>query len=164
MIKPIEILKDPDRAEHLPYDYPKEVFQNVIDGVDLEDLTEFIKELNDASWVPKCYWKNKGKDINHEMWYGELSWAMYSYLVDRKLLIVEDQYYRYNKSRTEKYKDRHCYFNPLEKQLYHPIVKRLLDEKWLDIARVVDYTYSKGYYYKLGVSHQREEKLNEILN
>lgn len=165
MVEPILIKKDPHRNEHLPYkNYDPEIFQRVIDFVDLEDLTEFILSLNTERWVPSCYWKNKGKDIQEEIWYGELCWAIFSYLVTNKLLIIEDQYFGYNPSRTDKYVRRWSYFNTLEKELYIPIRDRLLEEKWFDISRVKDYVYSKGYYYKIGKTRSREDKLNQILD
>jgi len=161
MIEPILIQKDPERSELLPY--KDKDYQRLVDEVDLHDLTRHIISLNVESWVPSCYWENVGKSIDVEIWYGEISWAIYSYLVDKGFLIIEDQYYRYNTSRSDKYKKRNSYFNTLEKELYHPIRDRLLDGSYLDISRVVEHTYTRGYYYKIGKSYLRENKLNKII-
>ena len=75
------------------------------------------------------------------------------------LLIVEDRYFGYNKSRTEKYTDRYSYYNPLEKDLYKPIMDRMVDEKYLTSWDGYVYTY-----YKLGPVYWRGINLERILD
>lgn len=157
----IEIKKDLTRTVLLMDHITDEQYKSLADSVDLSDLTEFIKELNSAKWVPNCYWKNGGKDIFTKFRGGELHWVIYSYLTDRKLLIVEDQYYGYNSSRTEKYKSKSGYFNPLEGKLYQLVIDRLVDGAYL-IAYPEKSQYYTRYDYSLGKSYDRENKLKKL--
>jgi hypothetical protein len=68
--------------------------------------------------------------------------------------MVEDQYFGYNTSRTEKYKDRCSYHNTLVKDLYNPIGNRMVSEKYITD---VDYRY-----YKLGPVYWRNHNLEKI--
>lgn len=155
----IEIKKDPNRNDHLMDHITDEDYKKLAESVDLNDITEFIKTLNSDDWVPSCYWKNKGEDIFKKFYSGELHWAVYSYLVYRELLIIED---KYNKSRTDKFLKRNGYFNPLEKQLYQLIIDRLVYERYLEEESIPE-KYFTSYYYTLGKSYQREDKLNKLL-
>ena len=105
---PILIKKDPNRYANLPYN--KEDFQSVIDEVDLSDILDYIISAIEEDWAPKSYWSIKSKE--EDIFIGKLQWVIYSYLVHKGLLIVEDRYFGYNKSRTEKYTDRYSYYNP----------------------------------------------------
>ncbi len=149
---PILIRKDPDRYENLPYN--KEDFQSVIDEVNLSDILDYIISAIDGDWAPSCYWKHH--DVNDNLFVGQLEWIIYSYLVHKGLLIVEDCYFGYNKSRTEKYEDRYGYYNPLERDLYIPIINRMVDEKYLN--NIGDRRY------KLGPIYWRNNNLENILN
>ena len=97
----LTIKKNPNRYVNLISDVSDSDYQLVIQFVDLLDLKDFIMDLDNQSWVPSCYWKSCD-------WFsiGELYWAIYAYLVDRCLLQVEDCYYGYSRSRTEKYRKR----------------------------------------------------------
>lgn len=148
---PILIRKDPNRYGNLPYN--KEDFQSVIDEVDLSDILDYIISAIDGDWAPKSYWSIKSKE--DKMFIGKLQWIIYSYLVHKGLLIVEDQYFGYNDSRIEKYKDRLSFYNPLEKDLYIPIIKRMVDEKCL--------TDVGGSFYKLGPMYWRIKNLESII-
>jgi hypothetical protein len=152
---PILIRKDPNRWEHLPYD--KSEFQSVIDSVNLSDILDYIISAIDEDWSPKSYWSIKSKE--EDIFIGKLQWVIYSYLVHKGLLIVEDRYFGYNKSRTEKYTDRYSYYNPLEKDLYKPIMDRMVDEKYLTSWDGYVYTY-----YKLGPVYWRGINLERILD
>jgi hypothetical protein len=148
---PILIRKDPNRYGNLPYN--KEDFQSVIDEVDLSDILDYIVSAIDGDWAPGCHWKNH--DVNDNLFVGQLEWIIYSYLVHKGLLIVEDKYFGYNTSRIEKYRDRCGYYNPLEKDLYIPIIKRMVDEKCL--------TDVGGSFYKLGPMYWRIKNLESII-
>jgi hypothetical protein len=154
---PILIKKDPNRYENLPYN--KEDFQSVIDEVDLSDVLDYIISAIDGDWAPKSYWSIKSKE--DDMFFGQLEWIIYSYLVHKKLLMIEDQYFGYNTSRTEKYKDRLTYHNTLERDLYIPIINRMVDEKYL---KLIDTSYNYGHNYKLGPVYWRRINLENILN
>lgn len=154
---PILIRKDPNRYENLPYN--KEDFQSVIDEVDLSDILDYIISAIDEDWAIKSYWSIKSKE--DDMFIGELEWIIYSYLVHKKLLMIEDQYFGYNTSRTEKYKDRLSYHNTLERDLYIPIINRMADEKYL---KLIDTSYNYGHNYKLGPVYWRRINLENIFN
>jgi hypothetical protein len=158
----IEIKKDPNGNDHLMGHITDEDYKKLAESVDLKDITEFIKTLNSDVCVPDCYWKNKGEDIFKKFYSGGLHWAVYSYLVYKELLIIEDRYYKYNTSRTDKYLKRNSYFNPLERQLYQLIIDRLVGEKYLEEEKI-PHKYTTSYYYTLGKSYQREDKLNKLL-
>ncbi len=148
---PILIKKDPNGYNNLPYN--KEDFQSVIDEVHLSDILDYIINAIEEDWAPKSYWSVKSKE--DKMFIGKLQWIIYSYLVHKGLLIVEDCYFEYNKSRIEKYKDRLSYHNPLEKDLYIPIIKRMVNEKYL--------TDVGGSFYKLGPMYWRIKNLESII-
>jgi len=145
---PILIKKDPNRYENLPYN--KEDFQSVIDEVDLSDILDYIITTIEEGWAPKSYWSIKSKE--DKMFIGKLEWIIYSYLVHKELLIVELSY----PVKNEKYKDRLSFYNPLEKDLYIPIIKRMVDEKCL--------TDVGGSFYKLGPIYWRNKNLELIIN
>jgi hypothetical protein len=151
-LTPILIRKDPNRYENLLYN--KEDFQSVIDEVDLSDILDYIVSAIDGDWAPSCYWKHH--DVNDNLFVGQLEWIIYSYLVHKGLLMVEDQYFRYNTSRIEKYRDRYGYYNPLERDLYIPIINRMVDEKYLINV--------DNRYYKLGPIYWRNNNLENIFN
>jgi hypothetical protein len=160
---PILIRKDPNRCENLAYN--KEDFQSVIDEVDLSDILDYIISTINNKWAPNCYWKFSS--IDDTIYSGELQWIIYSYLVHKGLLMVEDQYFGYNTSRTEKYKDRCSYHNTLVNDLYNPIGNRMVSEKYITD---VDYRIliSQGgpninyRYYKLGPVYWRNHNLEKI--
>ena len=54
---------------------------------------------------------------------GELYWSIFSYLIHNEILIIEDRFYGYNINRTEKYEKRTSYFNPIEINVYNPILE-----------------------------------------
>ena len=102
MIKPIIIRKDPNSYEHLQIDIKGADYDNVINNVDLKDITEFLMDLNNLSWVPMAYWKNKGKCISEPFYIGEIDWVIYSYLTIHGYLVIEDKYFGYSASRVDK--------------------------------------------------------------
>jgi len=153
---PILIRKDPNKYTNLPYS--KADFQSVIDEVDLSDILDYIISAIDGDWAPKSYWSIKSKE--DDIFWGQLEWVIYSYLVHKELLLIEDQYFGYNTSRTEKYKDRFSYHNTLEMDLYKPILNRMVDEKYLTL---IDTSYGV-YNYKLGPVYWRKINLEKILN
>ncbi len=145
---PILIKKDPNEYKNLPYN--KEDFQSVIDEVDLSDILDYIITAIEEGWAPKSYWSIKSKE--DKMFIGKLEWIIYSYLVHKELLIVELSY----PVKNEKYKDRLSFYNPLEKDLYIPIIKRMVNEKYL--------TDVGGSFYKLGPIYWRNKNLELIIN
>ncbi len=163
---PILIRKDPNRKwEHLPYD--KSEFQSAINEVNLSDILDYIISAIDENWAPKSYWSIKSKE--EDIFIGKLQWVIYSYLVHKGLLIVEDRYFGYNKSRTEKYTDRYSYYNPLEKDLYKPIMDRMVREKYLISWDSIKKWANTGTsyiqtYYKLGPIYWRNINLEIILD
>lgn len=148
----IIIKKDPNRYENLSYN--KEEFQPVINEVNLSDISDYIISAIEDNWAPNCYWSTKSKQ--DRMFIGQLEWVIYSYLIHNKILIIEDKYYGYNKSRTEKYKDRLSYYNPLEVDLYMPIIQRMIDEKYLINDELVR-------CFKMGPTYWRKENLIKLL-
>jgi len=90
-------------------------------------------------------------------------WVIYSYLVSKRLLIIEDQYFGWNSERTKKYLDRTGYYNPLEKQIYKPILDRMVSSGHLDI---INLQVSSGRFfdhYVIGKRFIREKKLNILI-
>jgi len=150
MIKPIVIKKCPHKFEHIPYD-PND-FKYLVDEVNLFDICEYIISANKGDWAPNCYWSKVEKNIR----FVELQWLVYSYLIHKGLLIIEDKYFGYHKSRTEKYIDRCSYYNPLENRLYVPILDRMVNEKYLSI----------GEYrcFNLGTNYNRMINLNKLIS
>ena len=128
-------------------------FNSVINSVDLVDLLDFIKSLSVDKWVPNAYWKHKNN--SNKFHWGEAVWAVYSYLIDRKILIIEDQYYGWNSSRTNKYLLKNSYDSTFENSLYDPILKKMVDSKYLN--------QMDGKYFQINKSILRSEKL-EILD
>lgn len=156
-ITPILIRKYPDRYENMPYN--KEDFQSVINEVNLSDILDYIISAIEDKWAPNCYWSINSKE--DKMFIGQLEWIIYSYLVHNKLLIIEDQYYSYNQSRIEKYKDRYSYHNTLERDLFIPIIKRMVNERYL--TDVSSDTNDIDRYYKLGPIYWRNNNLNTLI-
>jgi hypothetical protein len=146
---PILIKKNPNDFINLIYN--KEDFQSVINEVYLSDILDYIISAIDKDWAPKYYWSIKSKW--GKMSLSELYWLIYSYLIHNKLLIIEDQYFGYNESRTKKYKDRLSYYNLLEIDLYQPILNKMVNHKYL--------TEINGYY-KLGPLYKRKENLIKL--
>ncbi len=146
-LRPILIKKDPNGYNNLPYN--KEDFQSVIDEVHLSDILDYIISAIEEDWAPKSYWSVKSKE--DKMFIGKLQWIIYSYLVHKELLIVELSY----PVKNEKYKDRLSFHNPLEKDLYIPIIKRMVNEKYL--------TDVGGSFYKLGPMYWRIKNLESII-
>jgi len=147
----IIIKKDPNGHENLPYN--KEEFQPVINEVNLSDILDYIISTIEDNWAPNCYWSIKSKC--DKMSLGQIEWVIYSYLIHNKILIIEDQYYEYNESRTKKYKDRLSYYNTLEIDLYKPILNRMIDEKYLIIDQHIG-------YFKIGPTYWRNENLIKL--
>lgn len=148
---------------------PLSEFQEVIDSIDLYDLCNYIISLDTESWVPSSYWSRakaklykdaeKQKEALKYPHYGEIFWAIYSYLVHNEIIMIEDEYWRYNSSRVDKYRKRDGYYSPLENRLYQPILTRLLNEKFLSISEV---TYYGNDTYKMGSSYYRMSNLEKI--
>ncbi len=115
----------------------------LVQMVDLDDIIDFIKSLSYESWVPSVYWGNKNKHWSTPFYDG--CWAIYSYLISRGLLVIEDKY------SGKKYLDRSSYYNPLEESIYRPIQNRMLLSGHLDIV---------SHRYVIGKRFIREEKMN----
>jgi hypothetical protein len=155
----IIIRKDPSRYDHIKEDFKTADYKSVIEGVDLNDLTKFIKELNTYEWVRRVYWK-----ADHKFFIGELYWAIFAYLVDREILLVEDMYFGCNKSRTDRYVDKNSYYNTLEDNLYYPIVYRLVNNGFIIVVQK-DLDTSNGYHwchFSISPSILREDRLTEL--
>lgn len=150
MIKPLVIKKDPNDFKHLKV--KDEGYKRIVDLVDLYDLSKFINSLNKEEWVPDCYWNKNKLEFN----YPELYWSIFSYLIDKKILIIEDRYYGYNPKR-EKYVKRDSFDNTLSEKLYKPITERLEQSGFIEYDRGY-YLLSKSYY-KLKL---RKKNLNKI--
>ena len=140
-------------------------FQEVIKSVDPYDICNYIVSLDTESWVPRCYWSresldDKAKKLDHH--YGEMMWAIYSYLVHNEILVIEDEYYGCNSSRVDKYKKykkRDSYDSRFENQLYHPIISRLVIEKFLTVLEPVVHGFPR---YKMGSSYYRMYNLENL--
>ena len=148
MITPILIEKKPGRHEHLSWGHND--FEGMVSSIDLDDLLIYI--LEQINKPPTVYWHVS--DINDEIFYGDLLCTICFYLKERGLLIIEDTYYNEVSSNRTKYIGKGTYFNPLENQLYNPILDRLsgwhLDEL-------------EDSYYKVGRGYLRVDKLENIL-
>ncbi len=156
------IEKDPNRFEHLPYN--DKDYNSVIESIDLFHLIEYIIDLDNDDknkWVSKAYWdksKRIKSGVEDLLFIGQLYWAIYSYLIHNEYLIVEDQYYEYNLLRTDKYKTRCEYFNPLEITLYSPILRKLSSESYLESLE------KNGWrYYKIGKMYSRVINLKNLV-
>lgn len=140
-------------------------FQEVIKSVDPYDICNYIVSLDTESWVPVCYWSRAIKDTKKRIedfmdpHYGEMMWAIYSYLVHNEILIIEDEYYGCNSSRVDKYKKRDSYDSRFENQLYHPIISRLVIEKFLTVLEPVVHGFPR---YKMGSSYYRMYNLENL--
>ncbi len=133
----------------------------LVQSVDLIDILDFIKSLNSEPWVPSCYWKNIGKDINTPILAG-IHWSIYSYLISRGLLVIEDtDYGRYSHIK-EKYKTRDSYDNKYEKFLYEPILHRMVSSGYLDIISLRVESGRFFGHYQIGKSFLRKEKLHSL--
>lgn len=133
----------------------------LVESVDLIDILDFIKSLNSDSWVPSCYWKNIGKDINTPILSG-INWSIYSYLVSRGLLVIEDTYYGRYSHIKEKYKTRDSYDNKYEKFLYNPILCRMVSSGYLDVVNLKVESGRFFDHYQIGKSFLRREKLDSL--
>jgi len=153
---PILIEKE-NTYSHKNLPYNKEDFQSVINEVSLSDILDYIINAIDEDWAPKSYWSIKSKE--DKMSLGDLYWVIYSYLIHNKLLIIEDQYFGYNESRTKKYKDRLSYYNSLEIDLYKPILNKMVNQKYLT---EILHNFSFNGYYKLGPMYLRKENLIKL--
>jgi hypothetical protein len=150
----IIIRKTPDSAEHKIEDITSADYATVINGVDLKDMTNFIKRLNELA--PSIYWK--GGD---EFTMGELYWAIFSYLVDKEILLIEDKFFDYG-TRENKYVSKTSYFNILEEDLYLPIAKRLIDDGYIIITKLSKMDSLIWHKYKVSPALIRDDKLNEL--
>ena len=161
----IIIRKTPGAAEHKIEDIKSADYATVINGVDLKDMTNFIKRLNelvlsrDSNGLlvfSKVYWK--GGD---EFTMGELYWAIFSYLVDKEILLIEDKFFDYG-TRENKYVSKTSYFNILEEDLYLPIAKRLIDDGYIIITKLSKMDSLIWHKYKVSPALIRDDKLNEL--
>lgn len=130
-------------------------YDEVIDNIDLYKLTEFIIDLHNQDWTPKCYWTPIMKDGRfNRADKGEIQWSIYSYLVSNGMMVVEDQYYgdtRYNTK--NKYKLKTSFDNSFIADLYNPIIDRLVDNRFF---------IHVNFDYVIDISYLREIKLNEL--
>jgi len=131
-------------------------YKDVTDNVNLFDLTNFILRLHKETWVPGCYWDpNIENDLFNNANFGAMHWAIYSYLVSKKIMFIEDEYFDNPKypSRTERYKLKKSFDNRLIPDLYEPILVRLIDN---------NYFKKNGYNFFIDVSYIRDKKLKEL--
>jgi hypothetical protein len=142
-------------------DIPKSDFAEIIDSIDLYDISQYFISLDTDKWVPNCYWKTLDNIsiLKENRFFGEIMWGIYSYLIHKELLVIEDKYFGYNSNRTDMSKKYRTYFNPLENDLYILIIKRLLDENYL-----TENTNGYSMYYKIGNSYHRQKNLDELIN
>jgi hypothetical protein len=151
------IEKDFDTLGHK---IPMSSYYNVVDSIDLEDLMKFITSLCTESWVPKCYW-NEGigghifvKDGTDR---GSLSWAVFSYLITKEIIMIEDKYFiTHPNPKRERYVKRTSFDNRHEQSLYIPIVRRLVSEGWLS-----EYS-NMNHHYHLGKLYYRVKSLEKL--
>ncbi len=135
--------------------YPhKEDYQLIVNKVDLSDISDYIITAIEEDWSPNCYWDIKSKE--DKMFVGKLDWVIYSYLVHNKIIMIEDKY-----TTETTYKDRLSFYNPLEKDLYRPIIKRMTNERYL-IDMGEELNTDLDTYYKLGPSYWRKENLTKL--
>jgi len=123
---------------------PKQI-QDILNSIDVRDMFEFVENLYNEKWVPSCYWEITDKErIPMNRFHGEMYWAMYSYLVSRKIVMFEDPYYKQNSSITERYKLRTSYDNAWEEVLYQPMLDLMVPDYYEVISRCK--TYRSDYY------------------
>jgi hypothetical protein len=134
------------------------LFKDVIEGVDLLDMTRYIISACNDGWAPTIYWQGDIKEIRQI----QLSWVVYSYLTYNKILIIENPYFNsplFITAEEKKYVSRTSYYNPLLPKLYNPIIDRIINEGYLVKNK-------HNLDFKLGPSYQqakREEILNKLI-
>jgi len=132
-------------------------FSNIIDNVNLNNLSKFILSVYNEDWVKECYWNKNPKSWS---WIttSEMYWVIYSYLISTKTLIIENEYYigRKSGSQQNEFKEKDSYYNPLQSSLYHPILNRLVNNNYLETRNTNGYKLSHKVF--------RELKLKRILN
>lgn len=126
----------------------------LVQMVDLDDIIDFVKSLSYETWVPSVYWSNKNKHWSTPFY--DICWAIYSYLVSRGLLVIEDKYFGRNSERKKVYLDRSSYYNPLEESIYRPIQNRMILSGHLDIV-----FHRSEQYYVIGKRFIRRK--NELI-
>ena len=156
---PILIRKDPDKWQNIPHD--PDDFGSIIGSVELFDISNYIVSAIEDNWAPAAYWKCH--TMEGEIHSGELQWLIYSYLAHKGLLVVEDCYFGYNPERTQKNRGRCDYYNPLEKDLYKPIINRMVKEKYLTDHIVYTGIMAIAHTrYKLGPLYRRSTNLANL--
>lgn len=142
-------------------------FKKIIDSVDLYDICNYIISLDSESWVPVSYWsrakaklhKDPEKQILKDPHYGEMIWAIYSYLVHNEILMIKNEH-----SLKGDIRKKDSYYNLLEAPLYHPILTRLIDEGFLirTYQNNPSSVYSFNDGYKIGSSYNRMSNLEKL--
>lgn len=152
------------------YKYIKEItnseFKAVIDNVDLYDICNYIISLDTDTWVHSSYWSRakaklfkeleRKKEALKDPHRGEVMWAIYSYLVHNKILMIEDELSKSG------FRKRDSYYNLLESQLYHPILTRLINEGFLVRTHIPNPRESGIDRYKIGSSYNRMSNLEKL--
>ena len=143
-------------------------FGELVDAIDLYDITKYFISLDTDTWVPSCYWSKfdgeNTKDILKEpRFIGEMMWGVYSYLIEKEFLVIEDKYFGYNSNRVDKYLKKDSYYNTLEEVLYKLVLKRLVNEGYLIN---IPHSHRKEHFlmFKIGGSYHRQKNLNELIS
>ena len=138
------------------HQYPsKKDIQSVINEVNPSDIIDYLISAIEDNWSPNCYWNIKSKE--DKMFVGKLEWLIYSYLIHNEILMIEDKY-----TTETTYKDRLSFYNPLEKDLYRPIIKRMTNERYL-IDMGEELNTDLDTYYKLGPIYWRNANLDILI-
>lgn len=148
---------------------PEQDFGKIVDAIDLYDITQYFISLDTDTWVPSCYWskfdkQNKPINILEEpRFIGEMMWGVYSYLIEKGFLVIEDKYFGYNSNRVDKYLKKDSYYNTLEEVLYKLVLKRLVNEGYLIN---IPHSHRKEHFlmFKIGGSYHRQKNLNELIS
>ena len=157
------IKKHPTKYEHLPIDN-KFDFNSIINSVYLVDIVKYIIELDDPDkndWLQGTYWVT---DHIHGIHTSELEWAIFSYLVHNKILLIENKKRfstkdKFFKDFGEEYVPRTSYYNLLESKLYVPILARLEDEGYLIRSGKIEYGMP---FFKISKKYNRIVNLGKL--
>lgn len=158
-MKQIIIKEDPFKYKHLYKDLDIDT-DIVVKSVDLVDIVKYIIELDDPDkndWLTGTYWVT---DHTHGIHASELQWAIFSYLVHNKILLInKKRFSTEDKTFGEEYVPRTSYYNLLEVNLYIPILIRLEDEGYIIRSGKIEYGMP---FFKISKKYNRIVNLEKL--